>query len=45
MIRLCHRDAAAAVGRALSWAPERVVFAHGRPFEGDGAERLRRAMA
>ena len=44
-IRLRRRDAAAAVRRVLAWAPERVIFAHGRPFEEDGAERLRRAMA
>ena len=44
-ILLRRRDAAAAVERILAWAPERVVFAHGRPFEEDGAERLRRAMA
>ena len=44
-IRLRRRDAAAAVRRVLAWAPERVIFAHGRPFEEDGAEGLRRAMA
>ena len=45
VIRLRRGDAAAAVRRVLAWAPERVLFAHGRPFEADGAERLRRAMA
>ena len=44
-IRLRRRDAAAAVERILAWEPERVLFAHGRPFEENGAERLRRAMA
>ena len=45
VIALRRQDAAAAVRRVLTWAPERVIFAHGRPFEEDGAERLRRAMA
>ena len=43
-IRLRRLDAARAMERILAWDPERVVFAHGRPFEEDGAERLRRAM-
>ena len=45
VIRLRRRDAVAAVERILSWAPERVVFAHGRWFEADGAERLRLSLA
>ena len=45
MIALRRREAAAAVRRVLAWAPERVLFAHGRPFEEDGAERLRRSLA
>ena len=45
VIRLRRRDAAAAVNRILAWEPERVVFAHGRWFERDGAERLRRSLA
>ena len=44
VIGLRRREAAAAVERILAWAPERVLFAHGRPFEADGTERLRRAM-
>lgn len=40
-----RREAAEAVERILAWAPERVLFAHGHPFEEDGAARLRRAMA
>ena len=45
VIRLRRRDAAAAVNRVLAWEPERVVFAHGRPFEEDGAARLREGLA
>ncbi|MBU1376239.1 MAG: DUF4336 domain-containing protein [Alphaproteobacteria bacterium] len=33
-----------AVERMLAWRPERVVIAHGRGFENDGATRLRRAF-
>jgi hypothetical protein len=31
--------------RLVGWNPERVVFSHGRWFERDGAERLRRSLA
>jgi len=34
----------AAVERMLAWAPERVIIAHGRWFESDGAGELRRAF-
>jgi hypothetical protein len=34
----------AAVERMISWNPERVIFAHGRWFERDGAARLRHAF-
>jgi hypothetical protein len=44
LIRLRHRDAAAAVSRVLGWEPERVIFAHGRWFERDGAASLRRSF-
>ena len=33
-----------AVEQMLDWRPERVVIAHGRWFEADGAARLRRAF-
>ena len=39
------RDEAAAAARKLVvWAPERVIFAHGRWFNRDGATQLRRAL-
>jgi hypothetical protein len=34
----------AAVEKMISWAPERVIIAHGRWYEKDGAEELRRAF-
>jgi hypothetical protein len=33
-----------AIERMLAWAPERVIIAHGRWFERDGAGELRRAF-
>ncbi|MBN9562266.1 MAG: DUF4336 domain-containing protein [Alphaproteobacteria bacterium] len=44
MIRLGGEDAASAVSRVLAWEPERVIFAHGRWFEQDGAAELRRSF-
>jgi hypothetical protein len=38
-------EARRAVARMLGWRPERVIFAHGRWFESEGADRLRRAFA
>jgi hypothetical protein len=39
------REAAAAAARKLvAWAPERVIFAHGRWFNRDGAPQLQRAL-
>lgn len=35
----------AAVERMLAWDPERIVLAHGRWYERDGAAELRRAFA
>lgn len=35
-----RQQARAAVGRMIAWGPERVIFAHGRWFESDGAARL-----
>ena len=43
-LRLRRREAAAAAERLLAWAPERVIFAHGRWFESDGTRQLRRAL-
>lgn len=45
ILRLRRKDAAAAASRLLAWAPERVVFAHGRWFEAEGARRLQRSLA
>lgn len=33
-----------AARRMLDWAPERVIFAHGRWYERDGTARLRRSL-
>jgi len=44
IIKLRRRAAAAAVEGLLAWEPERVIFAHGRWFERDGATALRRSM-
>ncbi len=39
------RDAAwVSFERMLSWEPARVIMAHGRPYERDGAAELRRAF-
>jgi hypothetical protein len=45
VIRARRREAAEAASRMLEWQPERVVFAHGRWFERDGAAALRRSLA
>lgn len=39
-LRLRRAAARGPVSRILDWAPERVIFAHGRWFENDGARRL-----
>jgi uncharacterized protein DUF4336 len=38
------RDAARAAGRLVKWAPERVIFSHGRWFESEGTEKLKRSL-
>ena len=45
LVRMRRKEAAAAVSRMIGWAPERVIFAHGRWFERDGTERLKRSLA
>ena len=40
-----RKEAAEAVRRMIAWAPERVIFTHGRFFERDGTRALTRAMA
>jgi len=44
IIRMRRQEAAAAASRLLDWAPERVIFSHGRWFERDGAAALRRSL-
>jgi short-subunit dehydrogenase len=44
LVRLGGRSARAAVERLVSLAPERVVLAHGRWFETEGTEHLRRSL-
>lgn len=44
VFKLRRRAAAAAVEALLALEPERVIFAHGRWFERDGAAALRRSM-
>ncbi|MBV9078775.1 MAG: DUF4336 domain-containing protein [Methylobacteriaceae bacterium] len=44
-IRLGGTAARDTARRIVGWAPERVLFAHGRPFLEDGAGELGRALA
>lgn len=44
VMRLNRRAAAAAAQRMVDWRPERVIFAHGRWFDRNGAARLRRSL-
>jgi hypothetical protein len=47
-MRATFRDRAAlraSVETLLGWAPERIVLSHGRPFEQNGTDELRRAFA
>ncbi|MBP0443247.1 DUF4336 domain-containing protein [Roseomonas sp. SSH11] len=44
VVKWRHAEAAEAAKRLLDWRPERVIFAHGRWFERDGAEHLRRSL-
>ena len=39
-----REDAASAVNRLLALRPERVIMAHGRPFETHGMDALRRSL-
>jgi hypothetical protein len=39
-----REEAAAAAQRLVGWAPERVIFAHGRWFDYDGTTQLRRSL-
>jgi hypothetical protein len=44
LMKLGGSRASAAAGRLIGAAPERVIFAHGRIFDTDAAERLRRSL-
>jgi hypothetical protein len=44
VVRGGGEPARTAARRLVDWAPERVIFAHGRPFERDGAAALRRSL-
>ena len=44
ILRLRRREAAAAAARLAAWAPERVLFAHGRWFDRNGTAALRRSL-
>jgi hypothetical protein len=39
-----RKEVARAAQQLLAWAPERVIFAHGRWFERDGTARLRHSL-
>ena len=39
-----HDVARASLARMTEWAPDKVIVAHGRCYEGDGARELRRAF-
>ena|SRR3712207_6447565 len=38
------KEARSAFDRIVAWEPERVITAHGRPYERDGTAELRRAF-
>jgi Domain of unknown function (DUF4336) len=40
-----RKEAVEAATRLVEWAPERVVFSHGKWFKRDGAAQLRRSLA
>lgn len=44
VVKLRRKEAAAAARRLAGFQPERVIFAHGRWFEDDGAARMRRSL-
>jgi hypothetical protein len=44
VLNMNRKEAAAAARRLIQWAPERVIFAHGRWYDGDGVGQLRRSL-
>ncbi|SHJ07120.1 protein of unknown function [Roseomonas rosea] len=44
VVKRRHAEAAEAAARLIALEPERVVFAHGRWFETNGTEQLRRSL-
>lgn len=44
IVRARRQDAAAAARRIIGWAPERVIFAHGRWYSSEGTRRLQKAL-
>jgi hypothetical protein len=45
VVRLRRNEARQAVSRLVAWAPERVIFSHGRWFDRDGTAALKRSFA
>ena len=44
IIRAGGQAAREAARKLVEWAPERVLFAHGRPFDRDATAALRRSL-
>jgi hypothetical protein len=45
LLLLNRSEVAQKAARLVAFDPERVIFAHGRWFERDGAAQLRRSLA
>jgi Domain of unknown function (DUF4336) len=45
LLKLNRAETARAAARLVAFNPERVIFAHGRWFERDGAQQLRRSLS
>jgi hypothetical protein len=45
LLKLNRAETSQAAARLVAFSPERVIFAHGRWFERDGAVQLRRSLA
>lgn len=44
VVKANKREAARAAARCVEWEPERVIFSHGRWFEQDGTEALKKSL-